>query len=416
MSDLVAFGGLVSTIIIVSCVASALFVWSLIATVLWRQASKRAQLLPDMQLKVKELEIQNTLLTQQQSNKQQIEESFKGAAQQAFESTSEKLFRLAQNGLEGQIDKGQKSFEQLLAPLKQNLKHYQELSQGFEKDRQKIFGSLESQIKKVAEATYSLSNETTALKSALKKPNVRGRWGEVQLKNCIELAGMSEYADVSFQDQHREDGENTLIPDMTVKMPGGRKVIVDAKTPLDAFLSSLEAATEVEKNAELERHGKHLKEHVKKLSAKDYGKNIPGSADFTIMFLPNESFLYAALETQPDIVEFALQKKVLIATPPTFIGLLKVIGFGWNEEKLAQNAQKISEVGIELHKRMSDFLDAYSSVGANLERAQKQYDVGLQRIKSRIIPQATKLEALGAKSKKDFVIKSELGQEANLIE
>ena len=171
-----------------------------------------------------------------QNNAKEIEESFKGAAQLAFESTSEKLFRIAQNGLEGQLNRGQKTFEQLLHPLKENLKHYQELSQGFEKDRQKVFGSLESQIKKVAEATYSLSHETTALTSALKKPNVRGRWGEMQLKNCIELAGMSEYAEVSFQDQYREEGSNTLIPDMTVKMPGGRQVIVDAKTPLDAFL------------------------------------------------------------------------------------------------------------------------------------------------------------------------------------
>ncbi len=411
------FGGTLSTVLILSCLMSALFVWALISTIFWVLSAKKANHSSEqtglLTTQIKQLEAEKASLLTAQSNKKDIEESFKGAAQLAFESTSEKLFRMAQSGLEGQLTQGQKSFEQLLQPLKENLKHYQELSQGFEKDRQKVFGSLESQIKKVAEATYSLSHETTALTSALKKPNVRGRWGELQLKNCIELAGMSEYSDVSFQDQYREEGSNTLIPDMTVKMPGGRQVIVDAKTPLDAFLSSLEATNDLEKKQNLERHGKHLKDHVKKLSAKDYGKNIPNSADFTVMFLPNESFLYAALETQPDIVEFALQKKVLIATPPTFIGLLKVIGFGWNEEKLAQNAQKISEVGIELHKRMSDFLEAYEKVGLNLDKAQKQYDMGLQRIKSRILPQATKLETLGAKSKKDFVIKSDTALETN---
>src|SRR5690606_5405145 len=161
--------------------------------------------------------------------------------------------------------------------------------------------------------------------------NVRGRWGEVQLRNCVELAGMSEFADVTFQDAQQAKDGKTHIPDMTVRMPGGRVVIVDAKTPIDAFLAALETTDESERAAEMARHARHIKEHIKNLSSRAYTDNLKNSADFTVMFLPNESFLYAALEVEADIMELALQRKVLIATPPTLIGLLKVIRFGWNE-------------------------------------------------------------------------------------
>ncbi|MEZ4873467.1 MAG: DNA recombination protein RmuC [Bdellovibrionales bacterium] len=224
----------------------------------------------------------------------------------------------------------------------------------------------------------------------------------MQLKNCIELAGMSEFSDVTFQDSSTDDDGKNLRPDMVVRMPGDRKVIVDCKTPIDAFMASLEASTEEERTVEMARHGKHVKKHVQDLSVKDYASNIRGSADFTVMFLPNESFLYAALEAEPDLMEFALQRKVLIATPPTLIGLLKVIRYGWNEQALAENAFRISEVGKELHKRVCDFVEAYSLVGKHLQKAQEEFDKGMTRLESRVIVQARKLEKLGAKGKKEL--------------
>ena len=157
-----------------------------------------------------------------------------------------------------------------------------------------------------------------------------------------------------------------------------------------------------EENAEMARHGQQVKDHIKKLSKKSYGLNIEESADFTVMFLPNESFLYAALETQPDLVEYALEKKILIATPPTFVGLLKVIRYGWNEEKLTKNAEEISKIGRELHKRVADFVDAYMGIGKSLSDAQNKYEVGLKRLNSRILTQAKRMETLGAKSNKEL--------------
>lgn len=342
--------------------------------------------------------------------KQEINSSFGAVAQEALKNTNQDLLRLAEHTfvkqqelINSRMDKKQSDIDNLVKPLKDSLFHFNKEIQEMEKERQRSYALVENEIKKVVENSAVLSKETRALKDALKKPHIRGRWGEVQLKNCIEMAGMSEYADVSFQDVNDQDGKK-LIPDLVVRMPGGRSVVVDAKTPLDGFLNSLEADNEEDKKNEMLRHGKQVKEHIKKLSLKSYGEILENSADFTVMFLPNESFLYAALETQPDLVEYALEKQILVATPPTFVGLLKVVRFGWNEEKLTQNAEEISSIGKELHKRIADFTDAYLDVGKGLQQAQDKYDLGLKRLNSRVLVQAKKMESLGAKSHKELPI------------
>lgn len=312
------------------------------------------------------LEVEAATLRAQQGSKESMSDTFKGLAATA---------------------------------LNEALNQYQSHLSVLERDRAKTLISLDSEIKKVTEANLLLARETGALKDALKRPHVRGRWGEVQLRNCIELAGMSEYADVSFQDVTSDEGSRH-IPDMIVRMPGGRRVIVDAKTPIDAFLNSLDAPTEELRRVEMARHGRHVKEHVKKLSTRAYNDILKDSADFTVLFLPNESFLYAALESEPDIMEFALNKKVLIATPPTLIGLLKVVRFGWSEQRLAENAQRISEAGQELHKRLCDFVDTFINMGKFIDKAKEEFDKGRTRLESRVLVQARRFEALGAKSAK----------------
>lgn len=349
----------------------------------------------------------------QQQGEEFLAEKFRSIAAQTLEGSSQQFLQLAKTTLEkenvvsaAELDKRKVEINNVVEPLKKKLEEYEINLKGLERERQKSYTLVEQELKRVIELSTTLSFETSALKNALKKPHVRGRWGEVQLKNCVELAGMSEYADVSFQDSStHEDGR--LIPDMTVKMPGGRIVIVDAKTPIEAFMSSLEATEDDVRAAELARHGRHVKDHIKKLSQKAYSEHLKDSADFTVMFLPNESFLYAALETESDLMEFAIQKKILIATPPTLIGLLKVIRFGWNEERLAENAQKISEVGSELHKRVVEFVDAFISIGKYLDKAKDEYTTGLARLESRVIVQAKRLEQLGAKSNKSLPLSSE---------
>ncbi len=340
--------------------------------------------------------------------KEEIGQRFDQLAQQALKGSNEEFLKMAEITLKNyqeqtmsRFDSKKIEIENIVSPLKETLGQFQKEVTSMERERQRSYALVENEIKKVVENSATLSKETRALKDALKKPHIRGQWGEVQLKNCVELAGMSEFSDVVFQDTNTEEGK-TLIPDMTVKMPGGRVVVVDAKTPLDGFLESLEAESDELKSKEMLRHGKQVREHVVKLGRKSYGEQFKKSADFTVMFLPNESFLYAALETQPDLVEFALEKKILIATPPTFVGLLKVIRFGWNEERLNKNAEEISKIGKELHKRVSDFMDAYFQIGKSLKSAEESYEVGLKRLNSRVLVQAQKMEKLGAKSHKDL--------------
>lgn len=342
-------------------------------------------------------------------NTDSLKETFQALAHQTLEGQAKQFLNLAEQTLQkhshmakSDLEQRQQSIAHLVAPLQTTLETLQKHTHDLEKDRQTSYHHLVNELKRVTETSHSLSAETRALKDALKKPHVRGRWGEVQLKNCIDIAGMSEYSDVTFQDLTIDEEGQKLIPDLTVRMPGGRVVVVDAKTPLDAFIASLEATTEEARSVEMIRHGQQVKDHIKKLSTKSYYESVKETADFTVMFLPNESFLYAALETQPDIVEFALEKKILIATPPTFIGLLKVIRYGWNEERLATNAEKIRDVGRELHKRAVEFVDTYISVGKYLSLASDKYDDGLKRLHNRLIVQARKMEELGAKSPKEL--------------
>jgi len=352
---------------------------------------------------------------------EKFQSSFKGLAAEALDLNNKQFLELAKQNLEneslknqGHIEKKYQAFEELVNPLKLTLNSYQEKVQNLEVERGKTFTKVEAELQKINDINLKLSKETSALKNALKKPHIRGRWGEVQLKNCIDLAGMSEFADVSFQNSTTTSDGNRYVPDMSVRMPGDKYIYVDAKTPIDAFLESLEANNDAERESQMLRHGQHVKNHIKQLSTKAYSEKLKNSADFTIMFLPNESFLYAALETQGDIIEFALERKILIATPPTLIGLLKVIRYGWNEQQLSENAKIISQVGTELHKRICDFVDAYANVGKFLDKAQTEYHAGMTRLESRVLTQARRLERLGAKSHKS--LPDGLGQELEMIE
>ena len=381
-----------------------------LAFLLWRSREQMFAVRSELSVEREKIRLFEENAQRQQRSEGELNQAFEGLAAKALESSMTKFLGLAQSTFQqanelSKLDSEQrhKAMDAMIKPVAEALDSCQKQVRTLELDRQKAFQSIDTELKRVTEAQFLLAKETSALKDALKKPHVRGRWGEVQLRNCIEIAGMSEHSDVKFQNYTADEDGGRHIPDMIVRMPGDRCVIVDAKTPIDAFLNALEATTDEARNAEMARHGRHVKDHVKRLSTRAYTEAVGESADFTVLFLPNESFLYAALETEPDIVEFAIQKKVLIATPPTLIGLLKVIRYGWSEQKIAENAQRISEMGTELHKRLCDFVDAYMSVGKHLDKARDEFEKGRARLESRVLVQARKFEALGAKSNKSLL-------------
>jgi DNA recombination protein RmuC len=204
-----------------------------------------------------------------------------------------------------------------------------------------------------------------------------------------------------FQDSSRTGDDELIRPDMTVHMPAGRKIVVDAKVPLASFDAYIDASTDDERRAALVQHGQQTRRHVDELSRKEYWEKVAGSPDFVVMFLPNESFLYAALECQRDLMEYAMKKRVLIASPPSLIGLLKVINYGWMEQRLAEDAQKIAAEGREFHKRIVDFMTNFADLGKALSRANKLYHTAEYNLKSRVALSAKRLEELGARSSKD---------------
>jgi DNA recombination protein RmuC len=319
---------------------------------------------------------------------------------ETFLATAKRVLALQHKEADTDIEKRQEAIKQLVKPIQDGIKAVGDAAKEMEIKREKAFSTIEEQIKQSVAQAAEVARQTGSLKDALKKPNVRGRWGEVQLRNCIELAGMEEHCDVEFQESSVSPDEERVRPDMTVRMPGGRRIAVDAKTPMDPFLQYIEATTDEERNAALIRHGRAVKAHVAELSTRDYMQRIAESPDFVVMFLPNESFLAMALEREPTLMEDGLNKKVLVTTPGTLIGLLKVVRYGWNEEKIAVNAQRIADEGTKLNTEITKFLEDFANLGKAIKKASELYDSSSRRVEKQITNSSNKLTQLGAKSQK----------------
>jgi DNA recombination protein RmuC len=319
---------------------------------------------------------------------------------ETFLDTARRVLALQHKEADTDLQKRQEEIKQLVKPIQDGIKAVGDAAKEMENKREKAFGTIEEQLKQSVMQATEVARQTGCLKDALKRPNVRGRWGEVQLKNCIDLAGMEEHCDVEFQESSVSLDDERVRPDMIVRMPGGRKIAVDAKTPMDPFLDYINATTDDARNAALIRHGGIVKAHITKLASRDYMQKVAESPDFVVMFLPNESFLAMALEREPTLMEDGLNKKVLVTTPGTLIGLLKVVRYGWNEEKIGVNAQLIADEGAKLNTEITNFLEGFAKLGRSLKAASEAYDESERRMQKQISNSATKLTQLGAKSRK----------------
>jgi DNA recombination protein RmuC len=241
----------------------------------------------------------------------------------------------------------------------------------------------------------NLQVETQHLVNALRTPHVRGSWGEIQLRRVVEMAGMVEHCD--FQEQVATEGEDgRLRPDMIVRLPGGKSIVVDSKAPLDAYLRAMEAVDEVERQRFLEQHARQVRTHIAQLAAKSYWKQFPDAPDFVVMFLPGESFFSAACQCDPALVDTAVSESVIPASPTTLITLLRTVQFGWRQERLAENAEEISLLGQELHERLRKFSEHLAASGRGLERAIASYNDAIGSFESRVMVSARKFRELGA--------------------
>ncbi len=320
---------------------------------------------------------------------------------QGFLDLAEEKFKALKQTANQDLESRHEAIANLVNPLSEAAREYQKQAKELEEKRLQNMGQVSEQLASLAKAAGDLQGETSKLANALRSPQVRGRWGEIALRKTAELAGMSRHCD--FVEQESVDTEEgRLRPDMIVKLPAGREVVVDSKVSLAAYMEALEAKTDTERELALVRHTAQITQHVNRLAAKDYWDQFPAAPEFVVLFIPNDSLLAAAAERDPNLIESALSKKIIIATPTTFIALLRAIAFGWRQEQLAENAQRISVLGQEIAERIATVVEHMNKVGAGLRQAFKSFNDATASIESRLLVSARKFKDLGVAGKKDI--------------
>lgn len=362
--------------------------------------------------------------TQMQSD---MEKAFGDIAAKALSANNQSFLTLAKQELGGQtqeakhtLETKEKAIQALLQPLETTLKHLDEQTRAMEKDRAGAYGEIRSLVegfnKEIPESLKSLRIETSQLITALRAPKTRGNWGELQLKRCVEYAGMVQYCSFDQQVSARDEDDALLRPDMKIQLPNGRMIIVDAKTPLDAFLGTGETCDGYAQALRFAAHAETVKSHLRKLSAKAYWKQFDHTPEFVICFLPSEALFSAALEADPSLIEFSAHANVVMATPTTLIALLKAIAYGWQQSQITQNAKAIQEAGNDLYNKLVKAHEYFDKLGNHLRSAVSQYNFFIGAVEGRqgAFSQARKLGRL-VHSKAELEIADQLEAEPRLL-
>jgi len=321
-------------------------------------------------------------------------EAQRSLVDQATEKLGDTFKALSSDALRSNSQAFVDSARQTLEPLREALKRYEDHLREVESARQRAYGSLEEQVKSLLSSEQQLQKETSNLVNALRRPQVRGRWGELTLRRAVELAGMSEHVDYSSQ-VTAESAEGRLRPDMIVRLPADRQVVVDAKVSLDAYLNAVEAVDEETRHSFLTQHCRQMREHIRALSAKSYWEQFEPTPEFVVMFVPGESFLQAACSVDNALIEQAMQDGVVLASPTTLVALLRAVAYGWRQEQIAESAREVSDLGRELYDRMRVFVGHFAAIGTGLKRATASFNQAVGSMESRVLPSARRFQELG---------------------
>jgi DNA recombination protein RmuC len=310
--------------------------------------------------------------------------------------------RLEEERSSGEMARRTEEIKGLVRPVQEKLGRMESEIGRLERERREAHGELAQMVRMLGDGVGSLRQETGNLVSALKRPSTRGSWGEIQLRNVVEMAGMVSHCDFLEQSTIQAEG-GVLRPDMLVRLPGGKLIVVDSKVPLDAYLSALEASGEDERELHMARHAKQTREHILKLAGKGYQGQLDATPEFVVMFVPSDGIYQAALAADPALIEYGVQQQILMATPTTLIGLLWAAHHGWREERIAESARDIAESARELHRRLGRFVEPLAKVGRQLDSAITAYNEAVGSFDHRVIPQVRRIEQAGASSDREVL-------------
>ncbi|MEJ2107775.1 MAG: DNA recombination protein RmuC [Acidiferrobacteraceae bacterium] len=338
----------------------------------------------------------------------ELESTFRGLSTRALHENNQAFIQLAEQTLrrlhteaKGDLEQKEKAVEALVKPIREALDKTETQIRNIEKDRKEAYGSLRQYLDTMVRTQEMLQGETRNLVQALRRPEVRGQWGELTLKRLAELAGMVQHCDFSEQ---VTSSDGNLRPDMVIRMPDRREIVVDAKTPLDAYLSAVEARDDAERKRFLEQHAANVRKRVRELASKGYWNQFPNAPDFVVLFIPGDQFLSAALDEDRQLLEDALQQQIVLTTPTSLVALLRAIAYGWRQEALAANADKVREIGNELYQRLTTFAEHLTRVGKGLDTAVTNYNKAIGSFDTKVVPGARKFTELGLSTGKKLEI------------
>ncbi len=335
-----------------------------------------------------------------QDASEDLKSHFKALASDALESNNANFLQLAKSVLQncqtqaaGELAQKEQAVKNLVEPIAQSLSGMNQQIQALEQARSHAYGALSTQVQSLLETQKALQAETGNLVKALREPQARGRWGELQLHRVLELSGMLEYCDFKEQLSFNDD-ERRFRPDVIVDLPGGKQVVVDAKVPLTAYLLALEAPDDATRNARLSDHARQVRNHIDGLASKTYWAHLPCTPEFVVLFLPGEVFFRAAMDADPELIDYGVNQKVILTSPTTLIALLKAVAYGWNQKNLAESAKQISEAGKTLYERLCKMTEHFEALGRKLGGAVESYNEMVASVERRVLPIARKFPEL----------------------